>query len=185
MMIRQLGFLLALGALALGALQPPEPDVMAPLVAAALDILEEQVSPSQSTLAVMELCGKEKHRDHWQEELMTSILAAVGDSMALRTFQAPPEEVPANYVVFLVNSAEAFSTLSFQFTEMHTTREYNFLILLTRRMSSQAERKQVSLSQSYRFLVIDNLIFKTRVLIFFSCYRFTLNVIIIINNCTL
>ncbi|XP_017017957.1 uncharacterized protein Ir7a [Drosophila kikkawai] len=141
-MLQQLAFLLALSALALGALHPPETGHMTPLVAAALDILDEQVSPSQSTLAIIELIGKGEHRDHEQEELMTTIIAEVGDSMALRTFQAPPQDVPANYVLFLVNSAEAFSTLSFDFTEMHSTREYNFLILLTRRMSSRAERLQ-------------------------------------------
>ncbi|XP_020808840.1 uncharacterized protein LOC110184590 [Drosophila serrata] len=141
-MLRHLGFLLGFLALALGALHPPEPLQMTPLVAAALDILDEQVSPSQSTLAIIELTGKDEHRDHGQEELMSSIIAEVGDSMALRTFQAPPQEVPASYVLFLVNSAQAFSTLSFHFTEMHGTREYNFLILLTRRMSSRAGRFQ-------------------------------------------
>ncbi|KAH8391445.1 hypothetical protein KR200_009886 [Drosophila serrata] len=141
-MLRHLSFLLGFSALALGALHPPEPLQMTPLVAAALDILDEQVSPSQSTLAIIELTGKDEHRDHGQEELMSSIIAEVGDSMALRTFQAPPQEVPASYVLFLVNSAQAFSTLSFHFTEMHGTREYNFLILLTRRMSSRAGRFQ-------------------------------------------
>ncbi|KAH8258587.1 hypothetical protein KR038_001849 [Drosophila bunnanda] len=141
-MLRRLGFLLGLSALTLGALHPPEPVEMAPLVAAALDILEHQVSPSQSTLAVIALTGKDEQRDHGQEEMMSSIIAEVGDSMALRTFQASPQEIPATYIVFLVNSAEAFSTLSFQFPEMQTTREYNFLILLTRRMSSRAGRLQ-------------------------------------------
>jgi len=46
---------MGLRTLAMGALHPPEPEAIVPLVAAALKILEEQVSPSQSTLAVMEL----------------------------------------------------------------------------------------------------------------------------------
>ncbi|XP_017051776.1 uncharacterized protein LOC108095262 [Drosophila ficusphila] len=126
-----------------GALHPPEPKAMAPLAAAALEILEEQVSPSQSTLAVIGLTRQDQHTDHQQQELMTSILMEMGLSMALRTFQEPPTEVPAAYVVFLVNSAEAFNTLGFHFTDHHATREYNFLILLTRGMSSRAERVKV------------------------------------------
>ncbi|XP_016994368.2 uncharacterized protein Ir7a [Drosophila takahashii] len=142
-MFRYLWLLAVLRSVAMGALHPPEPEVMAPLVAAALEILDEQVSPSQSTLAVMELTREDEHRDHGQEELMTTILTEVGISMALRTFQQPPAEVPASYVVFLVNSAQAFDTLSFHFTDVHSTREYNFLILFTRRMNSRAERLQV------------------------------------------
>ncbi|XP_016946341.1 uncharacterized protein LOC108022013 [Drosophila biarmipes] len=142
-MLRYLWLLMALRALAMGALHPLAPEAMMPLVAAALEILDEQVSPSQSTLAVMELTRKGGHRDHQQEELMTAILSEVGMSMALRTFQKPPLEVPASYVVFLVNSAQAFNTLSFHFTDMHSTREYNFLILFTRRMASRAERIRV------------------------------------------
>ncbi|XP_017116181.1 uncharacterized protein LOC108138489 [Drosophila elegans] len=142
-MFQYLWLLMALRCLAMGAVHPPEPEVMAPLVAAALEILDEQVSPSQITLAVIELTPEDEHRDHVQEELMTMIIKEVGDSMAVRTFQQPPAEVPACYVVFLVNSAQAFNTLSFNFTDMHSTREYNFLILLTRRMSSRAGRHQM------------------------------------------
>ncbi|XP_037727434.1 uncharacterized protein LOC119558208 [Drosophila subpulchrella] len=142
-MLRYLWLLMGLRTLAMGALHPPEPEAIVPLVAAALKILEEQVSPSQSTLAVMELTRKDENRDQLQEEMMTTILNEVGISMALRTFHIPPTEVPASYVVFLVNSAEAFNTLSFHFTDKHSTREYNFLILFTRRMASRADRLQV------------------------------------------
>ncbi|XP_016981546.1 uncharacterized protein LOC108046406 [Drosophila rhopaloa] len=142
-MLQYLWILMALRSPAMGAVHPPEPEVIAPLVAAALEILDEQVRPSQITLAVVELTAGGRHRDHRQEELMTAILKAVDIELALRTFQQPPAEVPASHVVFLVNSAQAFNTLSFNFTDMHSTREYNFLILLTRRMSSRAERIQV------------------------------------------
>ncbi|XP_017066822.1 uncharacterized protein LOC108104966 [Drosophila eugracilis] len=142
-MFKYLWLLIGLRSLVMGALNPPEPEVIAPLVVAALEILDEQVSPSQSTLSVMELSEKDDQMDHHQGDLMTRMIKEVGISIALRTFQKPPSEVPANYVVFLVNSAQAFNTLSFNFTEMHTTREYNFLILFTRRMSSRSERLQV------------------------------------------
>ncbi|KAH8304639.1 hypothetical protein KR018_005853, partial [Drosophila ironensis] len=144
---RMLWFLLAcplaLGYGVLAGLMPPEPMRLAPLAGAALKILEEQVSPSQITLAVMELVWENDGRDHEQEELMTSILSLLGDTMALRTFKKPPADVPSQYVVFLVNSAEAFGSLSLNFTASHTTREYNFLILLTRRMTSREDRIQV------------------------------------------
>ncbi|KMZ08635.1 uncharacterized protein LOC6725380 [Drosophila simulans] len=142
-MFHYLWLLMGLRSLAMGALHPPQPEVMTPLVAAALEILAEQVSPSQSTLAVMDLTQDAEHRDDRQEQLMNIILRSVGSEMALRTFQKPPAEVPASFVVFLVNSAEAFNTLGFHFTDFHSTREFNFLILLTRRMSSRAERLEV------------------------------------------
>lgn len=142
-MFHHLWLLMGLRSLAMGALHPPQPEAMTPLVAAALEILAEQVSPSQSTLAVMDLTQDAEHRDERQEQLMTIILRSVGSEMALRTFQKPPAEVPARFVVFLVNSAQAFNTLGFHFTDIHSTREFNFLILLTHRMSSRAERLQV------------------------------------------
>lgn len=142
-MFHHLWLLMGLRSLAMGALHPPQPEAMTPLVAAALEILAEQVSPSQSTLAVMDLTQDAEHRDERQEQLMTIILRSVGSEMALRTFQKPPAEVPASFVVFLVNSAQAFNTLGFHFTDIHSTREFNFLILLTHRMSSRAERLQV------------------------------------------
>ncbi|EDX02349.1 uncharacterized protein LOC6525406 [Drosophila yakuba] len=142
-MLQHLWLLLALRCLAMGALHPPQPEAMTPLVAATLQILAEQVSPSQSTLAVMDLTPDAGHRDHRQEQLMSTILRTMGSEMALRTFQKPPDAIPASYVVFLVNSAQAFNTLSFHFTDVHSTREFSFLILLTRRMSSRAERLQV------------------------------------------
>ncbi|KAH8421507.1 hypothetical protein KR009_010108 [Drosophila setifemur] len=116
---------------------------LAPLASAALKLLEEQVSPSQSTLAVIGLSKGERHPDREQEELMTSILKGIGDSMALRIFEGAPPELPSRYSLFLVNSAEAFSTLSFEFADLHTARENNFLILLTRSIASKVERQKV------------------------------------------
>ncbi|KAH8317470.1 hypothetical protein KR074_005807 [Drosophila pseudoananassae] len=137
-----LWWLLLLAGQAEGALLPVEPYRTAPLARAALAILKEQVSPSQSTLSVMELKREDEHSDNDEEDLMTSVLTGLGDSMALRIYQKPPDEIPSSHVLFLVHSAEAFGSLNFNFSGQHSSREYNFLILLTQRMSSPRNRLQ-------------------------------------------
>ncbi|KAH8332031.1 hypothetical protein KR067_009516 [Drosophila pandora] len=137
-----LWWLLILTGLAEGALLPLEPYRTAPLAHAALAILKEQVSPSQITLSVMELKRQDELRYSKEGDMMTSVLNGLGDSLAFRIYQKLPDEIPSSHVLFLVHCVESFGSLSFNFTGHQSTREYNFLILLTAHMSSRRSRLQ-------------------------------------------
>ncbi|XP_034671031.1 uncharacterized protein LOC117903237 [Drosophila subobscura] len=141
-MALQLWLLVGLPVVALAALRPMEQHKMTtPLTAAVMELLEREVSPTQSTLGVIELIP-ESHgrRDHQQQELLTSMLLRTGSSMALRVYQVAPLKLPASHCLILVNSAEAFRSLKIQFSKAPQTQEFNFLIVLTRRLATRAER---------------------------------------------
>ncbi|XP_022230555.2 uncharacterized protein LOC111079611 [Drosophila obscura] len=133
-----------LPAVALAALQPVELNEMTPLAAAAMDLMEKEVSPTQTTLGVIELIAEGRngggHRDHHQQQLLTSLLLLTGTSMALRVYQETPNTLPASHVLILVNSAEAFRSLNILVSKAPQRQEFNFLILLTRSQGTREKR---------------------------------------------
>ncbi|XP_001355159.3 uncharacterized protein Ir7a [Drosophila pseudoobscura] len=170
-MSSHLWLLVGLPVVALAALRPVKLYQMTPLSAAAVDILEKQVSSTQSTLGVIELIAEDHghghvHRDHRQQELLTSILLRTGTSMALRLYQETPSKLPASYVLILVNSAEAFRSLRVHFTKAPQRQEYNFLIVLTRRLGRKAERleamRDIFLTSVKRFHTMNAIILTQR-----------------------
>ncbi|KAH8386907.1 hypothetical protein KR093_003390 [Drosophila rubida] len=103
------------------------------MMRAALSVLQRHVSARYNALAIMDLSLSERHH----RQAISYLVSGLGARVAVQLLRDAVIEEPRDHILFVVDSARAFRALRFHFATSLFDREFNFLIVLTRRAGSR------------------------------------------------